>query len=370
LHSSYTGRVKPFVKKQPYEELKPARIILPRSDLVKAWYGMLVSFVSKIIYTLPCAVKFMTPIEKLNRLRDFEKYKLFYELDIRRMEACFTPVCFDVECYLFSLLLPYYSQELEVIRRIMSGSTKIVHDAFKLSVKSRRMSGEMTTAVTHLILNYCLIHYAAMCAHVNILDCVLEGDDNLCAVDGFIDFRIYEQIGFNLKVKLVHSVYETSFCHMTPGFGFHSLLRTPSEILMRLFWTQCKFKHGNVFDDRLLLAKALSYYNEYINCPIVVPLCLRIVTLLPYITPYFEQDDEYHVVYKFMTYKMCINLDDRVSFQMNYGISVDTQLRIEDDILSWTLDDPLPLSLCMICKWTNNANIFMRAWDKGLVQTA
>jgi hypothetical protein len=330
--------VKPFGKKEHFVEMKPMRIILPHDDMFKTMYGQLIYLVSEVVYNLEfCSngkncVKGLTVADKLKRLSSMDVFNYFYELDVSRMEACYSELCFYLEYFLCKTILPIYERAFYYFYRFFSGPQYIRGGNFRMKVVARRMTGEMTTALTHLLMNFCLISYAAHVSQQTICDCLLEGDDNLTASSGVVDFSVYSRIGFVVKVNFVRSIFDTQFCHIVPSLDFSGLMRSPPEVLLKLFWSQSRYinNFSDTVKKRLLLAKALSYANEYINCPIIVPLCLKIIRTTPQgFKPLFEWDG-YHHLYKSLLYKVNITLAMRQSFEWKYGISISTQCKIED----------------------------------------
>lgn len=353
-----------FGKIEKYSEDKPERAILPHRDFIKVCFGIIVSVVSKIVYKVLRGIKGLTNIEKLDKLSSFNWLGLIYELDISRMEACYSELIFELEAFLLKTIYPVYTPIIDMFYEFFTNKQTIKTPNFKMFVRSRRMSGEMTTSLTHMLVNWLLIEFAAEESGSQLLDFLLEGDDNITSCDKPINFDCYAALGFKVKVLSRLDRLDTDFCHITTDYSNKSLLRHPGEVILSLFWSQSKRLGGRSKEvaKRLLLAKALSYVNEYINCPIVVPLCMKIIHLLDDYDPLFEWDG-YHAFYKSLTYTICITDDIRGSFEIKYKLSVDYQHDVERWIYSYfDLECKLPDFFQIMLQVHPNVENFQKSW--------
>ena len=121
---------------------------------------------------------------------------------------------------------------------------------------------------------------------------------------------------------------------MTISPDHSGIIRHPAELLLKLWYCISQRKHGLSGKTalRLLLAKALSYYNEYKNCPIIVPYCRFICKRLGFLKPKFEPDG-YHRYYRTMLYDSDITITMRAHFEFVYGIPPRLQQHIEKALI-------------------------------------
>jgi len=333
---------------------KSIRLIFPHGDDFNVLFWEAVQLVSEVIYSQPYSVKGLTSHERMERILRFPKSGLFLQTDISKMESSYSSSILDIECYLFCKLLPEFKWVWIEMCRTFSGFKFLKSHSFTAKVKNRRMSGEMTTALTHLIINYCLSSFVAKKSGVQLLDFIGEGDDGLMSLSGKLNLDIYSKLGFDFTAEYVQSLFDTKFCHMIISPDGTGVVRDPVEVILKLRVCHTQRMHSNSkkIQDGLVLAKALSYINEYRNCPIIVPYCLAIIKAYQGTKPIFEWDG-YHHYCRSLQYDVMITDVTRSHFERHFGIPAKVQILIEDELARMT-DFATPLLASVFDRYSNS----------------
>jgi len=141
------------------------------------------------------------------------------------------------------------------------------------------MSGEVNTSLGNGFTNLMIALFFAAQQGLTDLRALFEGDDGVAAwPNGAPSVQKYARLGYDIKMLKVANPYLGGFCGvvMDPEVGVN--IREPMKILGSFGFVS----GANVGLRRhkaraLLRAKALSYLYELSGCPIVTPLCMRVL---------------------------------------------------------------------------------------------
>lgn len=292
-------RVDTFIKNEPYPEEKKPRFINPRSDEFKAVWGNVLHAVDEFVFAMleTFLVKNMTTAERTTKI-----YNLFKDSpkvstsDYTGMENSVREDIMWFECRLLIRLLRGAIPESELQELIAALSyrqfcyNKSVGVGMNLATK--RMSGELLTAVMNLLTNL-LVHLYAykkelydellnedffrlLGSEIRIL---LEGDDTIHAcVRGQLTEHWFERCGFVVKLEHVDSIDKASFCGQVFNPKTHTLTTSPIKFLLKFGWGPIKYHSATDKVLRMLTtAKAYSYAFTFPQCPIIYPICYNII---------------------------------------------------------------------------------------------
>jgi len=221
---------------------------------------------------------------------------------------------------------------------MLSGTQRIrMRSGTRAHAVARRMSGDMNTSLGNGFTNLMLALFLA-----NEQGCSLhgfvEGDDGLFVTNAKLTTDLYKQLGFTIKMDVLDDPCRASFCGMIFGDS-HQIIRDPTKFLMTFGWTHSHISGSTPLMMRLLRSKALSSVYETPNCPIVSALARRALAETEGFEPLYTQD-WYHVrpPSQFDILPFNPTPQTRALFSDHYNISVTTQLRIEECIMSDDFD--------------------------------
>jgi hypothetical protein len=234
---------------------------------------------------------------------------------------------------------------------------------YVMVVLGKRMSGDMWTSCANGFGNLCFT--TAICAAYGYgLLGFFEGDDGIfrlvglpdqsdysifrerfevssslqSELEGFMDFAtLYaSNRGFTLKMESHSDVTTASFC----GNVFHPnsmrVVTDPIKALLNFPWLDPKYaKSSTKVHMSLYRAKALSYLNQYMGCPLIDPFCRKVLDLTRGHTPvhyensYHAKEIELALKNKIWNISSTIQLCDRVLVSEKFGVPIPFQLSFE-----------------------------------------
>jgi len=338
-----------FVKREFYEEPKHLRYINSRSNRFKARVGPIIKKIEHAMYEIPYFVKGKIIDQLPLDIIKLKNYPYFLETDYSAFESGFSPPYTDaVECELFRYMLsnnPILLREILKVYAIFNHHFKprverMYNKNFTIRAVGTRMSGEMWTSLGNSFSNLMNMLFLSSLHNINV-DGFVEGDDGLFGVDkpilGVADFAL---LGFNIKMKYVSSLEDTSFCgNVFSTKTCHSLV--PPEQISRVFFS-CSTSYLNVGNFKkmcLLRAKAASLFIQGKYTPIASILAYKILKLLgpgPMLVDPGESWWNFYILdlTKLPNFHLVdILLDDRLQYYHAFGIGLDSQLIIEKFLL-------------------------------------
>lgn len=361
-------KVKIHVKKESYpaemtdEEFKPPRGISSRSDVFKAWAGPFIKSVEREVFQSRWFIKHIPIPDRpkfLWRLNKKGAYK--YESDYSKFEASFSrSILSACEMELYAYVLSEYPEFLRIYKKALCSENGMYTDkGHKGTCSARRQSGEMSTSLGNGITN--LMLFLFICHKHDIEgDCAVEGDDGLYSVSAPLKSEWFEQLGFKIKLVQVQDIFHANFCGMTFSEA-GELIRNPRYVLQTFGWIEGYLQASDKVLKELLRAKALSLCYETPQCPIIGALG-RYALEVTKGSAVRWVNDGYHKVPKDSFPIKSFNPDPstRVLVQEFFDISVETQLKVEELIMSGRL--------CEIQSLLTPPNLIRKYYDNYVVR--
>lgn len=356
---------KSFIKREFYEDYKHPRLINSRSDAFKVVVGPYIKLIEEIVYRNPYFVKGQRIDLFPEKLVKLVGSPCYLETDYSSFESGFHPdytrVC---ELELFRHFLYENNRNIySIIERCYGHYVKGkwsprpekgFNDEYKFSVVGTRMSGDMWTSLANGFSN--LMNMLFLC-HDKGLDYRkirghVEGDDGLFALPGpILTSDDFASLGFKIKMQYGGDLSHTSFCGNVFDPNEVKLIVGPEQI-SRLGWT-CSSNYLYVSEKKrleLLKAKAMSAYVTGKNTPILAVLCHRLLHLLRDKHHLFDGVNAWYEKQALELYlepvsAPVISHASRMLYFLNFGIPINTQLRIERFIEQMELTDEIPIRL-------------------------
>jgi len=325
-----SGHIDTFVKSEFYPTWKHARMINSRHDAFKVWSGPRFKAIEDAVYALPEFIKHTPVPERPGKIRALRQAgRKYYQTDFTAFESHFTPeVMRAVECELYTHCLANDKDAIFLCNVLCGENRMSTRTGVRASVKARRMSGDMCTSLGNGFTNLMLAKFLVS-RKGGSLEGFVEGDDGLFCTDVELLASDYEDLGFTIKIEEVADPCEASFCGMVFSDS-GEIIRDPRRFMMGFGWTQSFISAGDGIMDELLRAKALSTVYETPQCPIVGAFGRYALSKTEGVVPRFVADG-YHVprdVQNVPAYHP--SHDTRLLFEREYGISISTQLLVEE----------------------------------------
>lgn len=326
-------KIASFIKSEFYQMYKHGRIINSRKDVFKVFAGPRFKAIEDAVYQLPEFIKHVPVPDRPALIAGMKQAGMkYFASDYTAFESHFTRQLMDAcEFELYSHCLQNDNNGkfiMEVIGGLNIMSTRTGVTAM---VTARRMSGEMCTSLGNGFTNLMLTKFVAHRKGGSVNGFV-EGDDGLFSSTVELTAADYEKLGFTIKIEEVTDPTEASFC----GMVFSSsgeIIREPRRFMQGFGWTQSFINAGDRIMDELLRAKALSTAYETPQCPIVGAFARYALRKTSHVHPRFV-DDGYHNVLPDIKNVAAFHpsSDTRQLFEKLYGISISSQLAIEDAV--------------------------------------
>lgn len=357
--------IKAHFKEEFYPTYKHIRGIFARHDTVKMLFGPVVHAMEQFVFKLPYFAKKIQGSKKAEKiLSEFDLIcQLIFGTDFESWESSVNEHIIrvvEIQAYKFLLKnIPEGKEFISDYSQIMCYN-EIQSRDLKLSIKARRMSGEMTTSLGNGLINYMLLKY---CLHLNNATgkVLIEGDDGLTVTNKDLDTSCFKELGFVCKLQKFTDVRESSFCGMIFSKPGH-VIRDAFKALSKFGWCTRKYNNAS-FKTRmgLMRAKALSMVYENPHCPILRPFADRVCDLTRNYKAIFDTgNDTYHknIFDKIKSFndlpKADICKESRELYEHLFGIDINTQYFIESILSKIELYDD-----------TSRLNMF---FDKTLVE--
>lgn len=349
------AKVKYFVKEEWYPEYKHFRGIWSREDAFKCISGPFFAKIEKVLFKLPYFIKKIPKDQRADYI--FEHIYspgYFYEsTDFTSYESHFTTnLMYNCERELYAHMMSRNlkgKRLLRIIFHVIANFNYVINRFFTLAVDAKRMSGEMNTSLGNGFTNLMFILFACWYYKIHYRGPVVEGDDGLTALARAIPDEYYDKMGLSVKMETSEELSYASFCGMI--FDPHERINItdPRKPLSTIMWVPRKYACSSRTKILgLVKSKALSLCFEYPGCPILSVLGMKLFTLLCDVEMVEIGESNYErkcfseILVRLGTQGMPtkpIGPRTRVLMEKKFGISVQRQRLIEEDILSMTLDD-------------------------------
>lgn len=344
-----------FVKNEIYECFKELRGIFPDHDMnIKVYYGRYIHAVEKHLYPyliqMGFAIKGLSVDQIAVKVWSHGDFRYVMENDFSSFEACYSYIMEQIEIMLWEHVVNMdYIDEYKMYTTHSLRERKVVNRVSGVSFKTcyRRMSGSLTTSLTHLLFNFCFHSYLYYLSGIPKTEWfgLFEGDDALTMSNQPVCVNVTEvaaNLGVIAKPVLKTSLYYSGFCHNYSNPVDFAVVRDPREILVKLGWSLEFNKHPKKLPN-LYKAKLLSYLSTYPYCPIIAPICRKELSKVWYFEPIFVED-WYHRSTIVMR-DGPVSSHARKQVEDLWGISCGTQIWIEDypydDVYPQGVDDVL-----------------------------
>lgn len=330
-----------FVKTESYEAYKHARTINSRSDAFKVFSGPAFKAIENVVYNTPGQIEFIKHVpvpERPNLLIALKKAnRRYFSTDFTAFESHFTSHLISIcEGELYRWCLSGTTCGDFIVSTLCGYNKLHTRTGIRTKVKGRRMSGDMCTSLGNGFTNMMLAMYWADRVDGDI-EGYVEGDDGLFSTSFELTPAMYGELGFTIKIEEVADPCHASFCGMLCSESAQ-IIRNPRKFFMTFAWTSSFISAGTAIMDELLHAKALSCLCETPHCPIVAVMAHYALARVGHVKPRFVPDG-YHLEPRESFECFAPTTETRALFEDVYGISVETQLRVENMIRAGRFDE-------------------------------
>jgi hypothetical protein len=374
--------VKCFLKDEDFPTFKAARTIASRNDFAKVVLGPWIKKFDHDLFARPQFIK-TVPI------RDRPQYILdllgeagpYVITDYTGFESLFTPeMIAGVELkYMTKLFsnMPAAKQIMSLLHRTLATRNHLIFRDVDVTVKGRRMSGEMNTSSGNGFTNAMIIEFAAHKAGSSV-SYVCEGDDGAAKFyPNQPSVEVFKRLGIRVKLEEVDDICRASFC----GNVFDPMDRNnvcnPIDFLVGFAWSNKRYVGCSDRTKKALLrAKALSAAYQYPGCPIIQGFAERVLKLtagydLRKVSAnmcLWEREQLLEAQrHKYSELHAEIGMGTRILVEELYGITVNDQIVIERFFETCDLLKPyvLPPSTCIDINpsWSINWEMYVTDLD-------
>lgn len=322
-------KIKAFGKLEFKYSYGYSRTINPRSDHFKVIFGPLIKTIEEELVKFPWVAKGMDPHLLPSKLLEICSHdsRFIYGTDFSHLEGSYDTWIYELERELFKAFLPQYNWYWDFYFTVTNHVQILSIKDVIAVLKGPRMSGEMSTAVTHTWLNYMINAFNAVKQGVNI-EVMVAGDDAIISADKELSARFIKELGFDFKMESYAFVWEAAFCHICFNPNTLHLFTNVAEVLLKLGWTLAtmRFTKSRRVLSGLYKAKVMSYLSLYDFCPILSPFLYSQLQQLD-CRPVFEEEHYVNFPWKtkLLYVKPDIVIDDEVYFEHIFNIPIETQ---------------------------------------------
>lgn len=392
-------KVKLFAKQETYMTWKHARGIYAREDVAKIFFGPMFKKIEEAVYYDPSTGEGIEHFIKhvaVDQRVDYIMEKVYKEgymnvfTDYTSLEAHFdAPLMENCEFLLYEHMLgsnPRGRLGLEIMREVLQGTNIVQNRFMSVLIEAMRMSGEMNTSLGNGWSNLMLFGFWCAQRGIPVIG-VVEGDDGLFSVPPWVVLPTEEWFksrGCIIKVGTVEDISRASFCGLLFDPVDKAIISDPFKILANFGYTNARYALSNKKKLKALLrAKAMSMLVQYWGCPIVATLATKMLELTrSYNVDHViaaERDSwrREKLIYGMKNYKSYvgreIGMRTRLLFEEIYGITVETQISIENRIKQMTViaplrfDEILPLFPYSFLENWERYSCTLRAGDKNKI---
>lgn len=345
-------KCKSFIKDEHYFEFKHARTINPRDDFFKVYSGPIFHAIEKRVFEQPVFIKKVPLPDRPQYIMDhvYSAGSAYQITDYTSFESSFTaPFMKACEIQLYRYMtqnLPGGREWCDVVEKVLTGPQELRFKNALVRTVAGRCSGDMCTSLGNGFSNWMLMLYCAYVQNLGTLHGVFEGDDGLCRFSSgrVVDSALLSSLGFTVKMEIVNSISDASFCGLLFDEHDRQQVGDPMEFLARLGWTTAKYlgsRRSTLL--ALLRSKALSGLYQYPSCPIISVVCRRVIDITRGISVRRLLDRKGLSVWDRERLKQAELFDDlcqpigigtRELVCRKFGVSIDEQLLLEEQLVS------------------------------------
>lgn len=358
LPSKY-WKVRGFTKDEAYSEVKHMRMINPRSDESKCFAGPIFSLIENEVFKKHWFIKKVPNIDRPNYIMEhvFAPGAKYAATDYSSFEASFSAELME-SCEM--QLYKYMSQHLDggkkwydTIHAMMCGMQDIRYKGTRIKTVASRMSGEMCTSLGNGFTNLMLMLFAGAECGLGKLFGVFEGDDGLFrfSTGRFPTSKFFQELGFSVKMEIHETLNTASFCGMVFDPEDKINVTDPVKSCVNLTWAPKNYIGAKTEKLRgLVKDKAVCYAHQYPGCPIVSKLAIKISELYKNVDDGWVRESRGYNLWNVAISNSAHSTDipvvepslaARKLMEQKYGISVQSQLAIEQKIENLRADEHL-----------------------------
>lgn len=351
------AKVKSFQKDETYLEYKHARAINSRTDEFKTLSGPIFKLVDEVLFSRSEFIKKIPKHERPSWLLEelLVEGAQYAATDFSVFEAHFRDLQFGIEFRLYRYLtkhLPDSVWWVPLVEKALSGINICQFKWCTISVRGRRMSGEMCTSSGNGFFNLMCALFMHKKKGNTQVKVKVEGDDSIQRFFGeFPDSDLIKRMGLRLKLEVVDDITSASFCGMVFDSTDRTVVTEPVSELVGFGWTNQRYINSS-YKRRmeLLRAKSMSMCYEYAGCPILNALGkygIRMTHGYRARAPLMNNYDQefYNSAMQYIKQKGVPDkepgLNTRSLVERLYGIPVKTQIEYELYLDSLTTLEPL-----------------------------
>lgn len=352
---------KSFAKAEVYPELKYHRCIFSKTDAFKVQVGPYFKAIETEVYKHPAFVKHVPVKDRpahICKVLDPKPGETIDANDYSSFESLFREKLMRIcEMQLYEHMtseLPEKQRFLDRCEAMMDWNS-LVFKWFTVFLRATRLSGGMETSLGNGVSNLLFGHFLAERKGCTDIRMVVEGDDSLMVYNGpRLEATDFENLGLNCKLVHHEQIETASFCGIIFDPVDRKTITDPRKVLATFGWGDGKYARCKKSKKlRMLRCKALSLAYQYPGCPIVWALAeygLR-VTRGMNIGAILDRDASLGWWKRSMLQEAVSHQKDicveapgpgsRMLVEQLYGISVETQVRVEEYLLAKTDIGPI-----------------------------
>lgn len=354
-----------FIKDETYMNCKMARAINSYNDETKAFLGPYVEALDKCLFasTSVAAKKYFikgtNPRDRPALLKELFGDRPVSNTDFTSFEAHHTGVFARVAAYWVEACMKKMNvpeDVKQIVIRMMTSRNKLKFSNASIEIDEHLMSGALWTSSQNGLMNLLFMNFIATRAAAragasegelisnrdNYWIGLVEGDDGIFYAPSFLAADI-DLLGLALKREDHPNFGRASFCGVVCDPASLTVMTDPNKFIAKMmFFTQQSQYFGKKKMIAQLRANAMSYKYNYGQCPVVGPLCDKILKA----TPGFKVDaavDRLDTYHREMFNSMKLDSDWLKPFSQPtyatrklcedvFGVSVQTQLHLESEI--------------------------------------
>lgn len=366
--------VKSFMKDETYVEFKHSRGINARHDRFKVEVGPTFKKIEDAVYRLKYFIKHTPVADRPKKIAELLLAgRKIYATDYTAFEALFTAEIMEaVEFQLYDYMtqfLPNHEYFMLLCREVLAGMNILENKFWTMKLPATRMSGEMCTSLGNGFSNLMFMLFVAFKSGVTV-DGFVEGDDGIFInlAGGDLDQSLFTRLGLRIKLEEHVDICSASFCGIIFDPVDNIPIADPRKVLASFGWCSNRYhgsKPGKKMD--LLRVKSLALKYQYPGCPIISALAdygLRMTSGRD--VRHFVSSKIRVAEYERAKLLEAIKVDplvcvpvgmaSRLLVEKKFGLSVETQFKIEEYLCSLERICPLDLQYldCMVHpSWTS-----------------
>lgn len=340
-----------FIKDEFYDVEKASRWINARGDIAKVFFGPMAQDVMNVLKKHPAIIK-TVPTEDRPQLiidRLFAEGAEYQATDYTSFEAHFVDWLMEISGRFYCHILRNHPN-LQIFKMFYKSTICGVNRSKMRGFGSfiflcLRCSGEMDTSLGNTFHN--LATYLFL-VHKNGGTCAgfVEGDDGLFKVtppSAAPTERQFVEMGWIIKILVFKVLGDSSFCGNVFAHDDLIVVTDPRKVLLTLGWAPRRYINASPsFLRSLLKSKVLSMACNYGRNPIIWALAKNLMNHLVDVKVkqvIIDHEGWYHrkELLKALEEKFDVGpppVETRMLVQKLYGIDLDLQLQVEQELLN------------------------------------